>query len=121
MNNRNSRSPSRAFPSISAYPHANPVCARHGKSTTETGQRTVFARNTYVTPDSQEQVQQYYSQQFGQPIQQGSTLRWQQEMQNGHQHIVMHLTVAAAEEQQPSQRTLIQSYCTVTSLPQQAV
>ena len=121
MSNTNTRSPSRAVMGISTYPPANPVCARHGTSTTETGQRSVFARNTYVTPDSQEQVEQFYSQQYGQPIQQGSTLHWQQEMQNGHQHIVLRLTVVAAEEQQPNQRTLIKSDCTVISLPQQSV
>ena len=117
MSTQNSHS-RRIVPGVLPYPLANPVCARHGTCVTEAGQRKVFARNTYVTPDSQEKVLQYYSQQFGQPQQHGDTISWHQETHTDHQHVSMHLTLeTTCEEHIPhlARRTLIQSYCSVIS------
>jgi hypothetical protein len=108
----------RAVPSVTPYPQASHICSRHGTATTEQGQRKVYARNTFLTRDPHEKVLQYYSEQFGQPVQQSGSVCWHQETRSGKQHILVELTVAspqADQRQQQEQQTLIKSYCVVTS------
>lgn len=111
------------FQSISSttpYPQASHICTRHGTATTEQGQRKVYARNTFITRDPHDKVLQYYNEQFGQPREQAGAVCWQQETQNGNQHILVELTVevpAQSDQLKPQEQvqTLIKSYRAVTS------
>lgn len=61
------------------------------------------ARNTFITRDPHDKVLQYYSEQFGEPREQaGAAVCWQQETQNGNQHILVELTVEV-----PAQSVLV--------------
>ena len=73
MKNDNTPSQQRTVPNVPSYPRASRICSRHGSSITHEGMKKVYARNTFLTHDPQEKVQQYYSEQFGQPVQAGST------------------------------------------------
>lgn len=113
----------RAVPNVPSYPHASRICASHGSGFGSDGSRKIYTRNTYSTRDSQEKVQQYYSQQFGQPVQAGASSSWQQETDHGNQHIMIQLTVESPQSDQPDPQTLIKSYCVITvnhAAPKQA-
>ncbi|QLQ33544.1 MAG: hypothetical protein HZT40_20280 [Candidatus Thiothrix singaporensis] len=110
----------RTVPNVPSYPHASHICARHGSSFTGNGERKIYARNTYFTTDSEEKVQQYYSQQFGQPVQTEGGSSWRQETSSGNQHIVVQLTVESSQAGQAEAQTLIKSYCVVTMNTPQA-
>lgn len=114
MKDDNTPGQQRAVPSVPSYPHASPICTRHGSSFTSDGMRKVYARNTYFTRDSQDKVQQYYCQQFGQPVEAEGTSSWYQESSSGNQHVVVQLTVESAQADQSDPQTLIKSYCVVT-------
>lgn len=106
--------------STTPYPQASHICTRHGTATTEQGQRKVYARHTFITRDPHDKVLQYYSEQFGQPREQAGAVYWQQETQNGNQHILVELTVEAPSQSdqlksQKQGQTLIKSYRVVTS------
>jgi hypothetical protein len=123
MSKNNTSDQQRSVPAVPAYPSASAVCTRHGSSVNGEGQRQVYARNTFVTQDTQEKVTQYYSEQFGQPAQQSGSTCWQQETVNGNQHIMVKLTLESGQPGQTGQaagQTLIKSYCVVTLNTQQA-
>ncbi|UOG92836.1 MAG: hypothetical protein L3K52_03660 [Candidatus Thiothrix sulfatifontis] len=106
--------------STTPYPQASHICTRHGTATTEQGQRKVYARHTFITRDPHDKVLQYYSEQFGEPREQAGAVCWQQETQNGNQHILVELTVevpAQSDQLKPQEQgqTLIKSYRAVTS------
>lgn len=117
MTNDNTPGQQRTVPNVPSYPHASHVCSRRGSSITNEGMRKVYARNTFFTRDPQEKVQQYYSEQFGQPVQAGGASSWQQETDHGNQHIVIQLTVESARADQSEPQTTIKSYCVVTVNP----
>jgi hypothetical protein len=80
----------------------------------------VYARNTFITRDPHDKVLQYYSEQFGEPREQAGAVCWQQETQQGNQHILVELTLetpAQPDQLKPQEQgqTLIKSYRVVTS------
>ena len=111
---------SQSISSTTPYPQASHICTRHGTATTEQGQRKVYARHTFLTRDPHDKVLQYCSEQFGEPREQAGAVCWQQETQQGNQHILVELTLetpAQPDQLKPQEQgqTLIKSYRVVTS------